>query len=178
MFHRRLHGPCPLLWRVVARGPEVEPSICDLAHNGAALAYLPDYTDRKEFWTLDGNLVRWVGVALLDVDGALRIWPVFVLGRRFSGLVAFSRGIRLLVPPLLARIHSLLREHFGRRSYQGLLAAAQHPNQEQEHDKSCEHDCPCRPSIGSAHADVVGHNVANLPTEPINGVRHQAASVG
>ena len=115
MFHRRLHGPCPLLWRVVARGPEVEPSICDLAHNGAALAYLPDYTDRKEFWTLDGNLVRWVGVALLDVDGALRIWPVFVLGRRFSGLVAFSRGIRLLVPPLLARIHSLLREHFGRR---------------------------------------------------------------
>jgi hypothetical protein len=27
-------------------------------------AYLPAYTDRKEFWTLDGDTVRWLGVVL------------------------------------------------------------------------------------------------------------------
>jgi protein-S-isoprenylcysteine O-methyltransferase Ste14 len=53
-------------------------------------AYLPAYTDRKEFWTLDGDAIRWLGVVLFAVGGALRIWPVFVLGRRFSGLVAIQ----------------------------------------------------------------------------------------
>jgi len=53
-------------------------------------AYLPAYTDRKEFWTLDGDTIRWLGVALFAAGGALRLWPVFVLGHRFSGLVAIQ----------------------------------------------------------------------------------------
>jgi protein-S-isoprenylcysteine O-methyltransferase Ste14 len=53
-------------------------------------AYLPAYTDRKEFWTLDGDAIRWLGVVLFAAGGVLRIWPVFVLGRRFSGLVAIQ----------------------------------------------------------------------------------------
>ena len=53
-------------------------------------AYLPAYTDRKGLWTIDGDAVRWVGVALFASGGALRIWPVFVLGHRFSGLVAIQ----------------------------------------------------------------------------------------
>lgn len=59
-------------------------------------AYLPAYTDRKGFWTLDGDTIRWLGVALFVAGGALRIWPVFVLGRRFSGLVAIQPGHRLV----------------------------------------------------------------------------------
>jgi protein-S-isoprenylcysteine O-methyltransferase Ste14 len=60
---------------------------------GLLLAYLPAYTDRKDVWTLDGDTVRWLGVVLFAAGGALRLWPVFVLGRRFSGLVApSSRG--------------------------------------------------------------------------------------
>ncbi len=55
---------------------------------GLLAAYLPAYTDRKEFWILDGDTIRWLGVVLFAAGGALRIWPVFVLGRRFSGLVA------------------------------------------------------------------------------------------
>jgi hypothetical protein len=35
-----------------------------------------------------GDGVRWAGVALLAIGGILRLAPVFVLGRRFSGLVA------------------------------------------------------------------------------------------
>src|SRR5437764_4574623 len=49
-------------------------------------AYLPAYTDRKEFWTFDGDAIRWLGVVLFAAGGALRIWRVFVLGHRFSGL--------------------------------------------------------------------------------------------
>ncbi len=59
-------------------------------------AYLPAYTDRKEFWTLDGDTIRWLGVFLFAGGGALRIWPVFVLGRRFSGLVAIQPGHTLV----------------------------------------------------------------------------------
>ena len=53
-------------------------------------AYLPAYTDRKDLWTIDGDVIRWLGVALFAAGGALRIWPVFVLGHRFSGLVAIQ----------------------------------------------------------------------------------------
>ena len=63
---------------------------------GLLAGYLPAYTDRTGLWTLDGESVRWLGVALFAAGGALRIWPVFVLGRRFSGLVAIQPGHTLV----------------------------------------------------------------------------------
>src|SRR5438093_4334257 len=63
---------------------------------GLVNAYLPAYTDRKELWTIDGDTIRWLGVVLFTAGGALRIWPVFVLGRRFSGLVAIQSGHALV----------------------------------------------------------------------------------
>jgi protein-S-isoprenylcysteine O-methyltransferase Ste14 len=59
---------------------------------GLLAAYLPAYTDRQGFWIIDGETIRWVGAVLFAAGGALRIWPVFVLGRRFSGLVAIQPG--------------------------------------------------------------------------------------
>jgi len=53
--------------------------------------FLPAYTDRIDFWTIDGDAIRWSGVAIFAAGGVLRLWPVFVLGRRFSGLVAIQR---------------------------------------------------------------------------------------
>ena len=58
--------------------------------------WLPACTDRLDFWTIDGDAVRWLGVALVAAGGALRIWPVFVLGPRFSGLVAIQPGHTLM----------------------------------------------------------------------------------
>jgi protein-S-isoprenylcysteine O-methyltransferase Ste14 len=58
--------------------------------------YLPAYTDRKDLWTLDEDTVRWLGVGLFAAGGLLRIWAVFVLGRRFSGLVAIQPGHTLV----------------------------------------------------------------------------------
>jgi protein-S-isoprenylcysteine O-methyltransferase Ste14 len=54
--------------------------------------YLPAYTDRIDFWTLDGDEVRWLGIILYVVGGVVRLAPVFILGRRFSGLVAIQPG--------------------------------------------------------------------------------------
>jgi protein-S-isoprenylcysteine O-methyltransferase Ste14 len=80
---------------------------------GLLSAWLPAYTDRKEFWILDGDVVRWIGVALYAAGGALRIWPVFVLGRRFSGLVAIQPGHTLVTDG----IYRVIRNP----SYLGLL---------------------------------------------------------
>jgi hypothetical protein len=35
-------------------------------------AYLPAYADRKEFWTIDGDTIRWLGVVLFAAGGGRR----------------------------------------------------------------------------------------------------------
>jgi protein-S-isoprenylcysteine O-methyltransferase Ste14 len=80
---------------------------------GLLLAYVPAYTDRTDVWTLDGDAIRWLGVVLFAAGGALRIWPVFVLGRRFSGLVAIQSGHTLVT----SGVYGVIRHP----SYLGLL---------------------------------------------------------
>ncbi len=71
---------------------------------GLLSAFLPAYTDRLDVWTFGGDGVRWLGVFLFAVGGALRIWPVFVLGNRFSGLVAIQPGHRLVTDGIYGSI--------------------------------------------------------------------------
>jgi protein-S-isoprenylcysteine O-methyltransferase Ste14 len=71
---------------------------------GLLSAFLPAYTDRKDFWVIDGDAIRWLGVALYIVGGALRMWPVFVLSDRFSGLVAIQPGHRLVTDGIYGMI--------------------------------------------------------------------------
>jgi len=80
---------------------------------GLVNAYLPAYTDRVGFWIIDGDTIRWLGVALFAAGGALRIWPVFVLGNRFSGLVAIQPGHALVT----SGVYGVIRHP----SYLGLL---------------------------------------------------------
>ena len=58
-------------------------------------AYFPAYTDRIDFLTFGGEATRWLGFILYTAGGVLRLAPVFVLGRRFSGLVAIQPEHRL-----------------------------------------------------------------------------------
>ncbi|HWB58530.1 MAG TPA: isoprenylcysteine carboxylmethyltransferase family protein [Chthoniobacteraceae bacterium] len=63
---------------------------------GLVDAWLPAFTDRHDFWTFGGDCVRWAGVAVYLIGAGLRLWPVFVLGDRFSGLVAIQPGHKLV----------------------------------------------------------------------------------
>lgn len=55
-------------------------------------AIVPPCTDRIGLWTIDGEVARWTGVALCTAGGALRLWPVFVLGSASAGWSPFSRA--------------------------------------------------------------------------------------
>ena len=88
--------------------------------------------DRVGYWTVDGNTIRWLGVVLFGVGGALRIWPVFVLGNRFSGLVAIQPGHTLVTngiygvirhPSYLGLLMNSLGWAFAFRSLVGVLLA-------------------------------------------------------
>jgi protein-S-isoprenylcysteine O-methyltransferase Ste14 len=100
---------------------------------GLLLAFLPAYTDRKSFWTVDSDAIRWVGVLSFAVGGALRIWPVYVLGNRFSGLVAIQPGHTLVTngvygvirhPSYLGLLINSLGWSLAFRSLIGVLLAA------------------------------------------------------
>ncbi len=77
------------------------------------LALLPPYLDGRDLWTTDDVVTPYIGLALLAAGGALRLAPVFVLGRRFTGLVAIQEGHRLETGGL----YRLIRHP----SYAGLL---------------------------------------------------------
>jgi hypothetical protein len=64
--------------------------ICGFCGGGLASASAPAWSDCNELWVIDGDAVRWLGVILFVPGGALRIWPVYVLGNRFRGDVAVT----------------------------------------------------------------------------------------
>jgi protein-S-isoprenylcysteine O-methyltransferase Ste14 len=55
-------------------------------------AVLPPWCDANDRWVVDGDVARYSGVVVGAIGMVLRLWPVFVLGRRFSGLVAIQSG--------------------------------------------------------------------------------------
>lgn len=73
---------------------------------GLLLAFFPAYTDRLGLLVFGGNGVRWLGVVLFTAGGVLRLWPVFVLGPRFSGLVAIQQGHTLVTDGIYSRIRN------------------------------------------------------------------------
>jgi len=80
---------------------------------GIGLAFFPAWTDRMGFFVFGGETLRWFGIALFTLGGVLRLYPAFVLGRRFSGLVAIQEGHTLVTDG----IYSYVRNP----SYLGLL---------------------------------------------------------
>ena len=60
-----------------------------------AIAWLPPHTDRLNWWTIDGNAVRYTGLTLYLLGGVIRLIPVFELKNRFSAWVAVQEGHQL-----------------------------------------------------------------------------------
>lgn len=82
---------------------------------GIVSAWLPAYTDRHDLLCIDGDAVRWLGVVLYAAGGALRLWPVYMLGNRFSGLVAIQPGHTLMTQGIYRYVRN--------PSYLGLLVS-------------------------------------------------------
>jgi protein-S-isoprenylcysteine O-methyltransferase Ste14 len=80
-----------------------------------ALTVLPPYLDGRKLWTTDEIVTPYIGLVLWTLGSALRVAAVFVLGRRFTGLVAIQEGHRLQTGSL----YRLIRHP----SYAGLLLA-------------------------------------------------------
>jgi protein-S-isoprenylcysteine O-methyltransferase Ste14 len=80
---------------------------------GSLDGWLPAYSDRVGLLTFGGEDVRWAGVILFTLGGILRLWPVFILGRRFSGLVAIQKDHHLVTDGIYKTIRN--------PSYLGLL---------------------------------------------------------
>lgn len=83
---------------------------------GLVCGWLPAFDDRHGILTIDGDAVRWLGLFVFAVAGALRIWPVYVLRDRFSGLVAIQPGHTLVT----TGIYSTIRHP----SYLGMVLTA------------------------------------------------------
>jgi len=71
----------------------------------AATVSLP-YMDRRDIWTFDGDAARYTGLLVITAGGVLRVWPFFVLGRRFSGLVAIQENHTLVTDGIYRTIRN------------------------------------------------------------------------
>jgi protein-S-isoprenylcysteine O-methyltransferase Ste14 len=94
----------------MSRGVRDDPAdrriFAPLVLGSLVLAWLPPWADRHGILTFDGDAVRWLGLALLAAGSVLRIWPIFVLGHRFSGFVAIQPGHELVTTGLYAVIRN------------------------------------------------------------------------
>lgn len=84
-----------------------------LAILSVGLGLLPSWSDVHEVWVVDRDTIRYVGVVLFTIGLGLRLAPTFILGRRFSGLVAIQPGHTLETRGLYS--------HIRHPSYLGLL---------------------------------------------------------
>jgi protein-S-isoprenylcysteine O-methyltransferase Ste14 len=64
--------------------------LAPLMLGSVVVTLLPPYLERIDRWTFDGDAARYAGLVLVALGTTLRMWPVFVLGHRFSGLVAIQ----------------------------------------------------------------------------------------
>jgi protein-S-isoprenylcysteine O-methyltransferase Ste14 len=55
---------------------------------GLAMGWLSAYTDRRNIWTIGGNITRDIGLSMFLVGCTLRVAAMLILGPRFSVWVA------------------------------------------------------------------------------------------
>ena len=104
---------------------------------GVIDAWLPAYTDRIDFLTFGAEAVRWAGVVLYTAGGVLRLAPVFVLGRRFSGLVAIQPGHRLVTTGLYNHSPPELSRAFHSCAWLGIGLPLRRRGDHRRHDARC-----------------------------------------
>jgi protein-S-isoprenylcysteine O-methyltransferase Ste14 len=56
---------------------------------------VPPYCDRRDLFTIDGDIIRYLGLVICVVGSVIRIAAIFALGHRFSGVVAIQPDHKL-----------------------------------------------------------------------------------
>ena len=59
---------------------------------GLLLGYLPAYTDREDFWTLDGDTLRWIGVRSLAWGRCCGFGPSLFWATASAAWLQFNMG--------------------------------------------------------------------------------------
>jgi protein-S-isoprenylcysteine O-methyltransferase Ste14 len=70
--------------------------LAPLVELSLAIAAVPPYADRRDFITIDGDLTRYFGLALMSLGAVLRVGPMFVLGQRFTWPLASQERHNLI----------------------------------------------------------------------------------
>ena len=91
---------------LVAEGQRAFPNAIVRANKRDTDYWLSEANMLAAPWTIDGDTVRWIGVVLYAGGGVPRLWPVFLLGSRFSGLVAIQPGHTLVTDGIYRTIRN------------------------------------------------------------------------
>jgi protein-S-isoprenylcysteine O-methyltransferase Ste14 len=78
-----------------------------------AMIIVPPYCDRRDHFTMDGDMMRYLGLVVCIVGSVIRLAAVFALGHRFSGVVAIQPDHKLKTDGIYL--------HVRHPSYTGLL---------------------------------------------------------
>lgn len=93
-------------------------------------AWLPPHLDRLNFWSIDGDICRYLGLIVTAIGGYIRLATIFELGHRFSIFVAVQPDHQLKTdgfyafvrhPSYLGALLSMIGWALVFRSFIGLL---------------------------------------------------------
>jgi protein-S-isoprenylcysteine O-methyltransferase Ste14 len=75
--------------------PESKRIIFPIIVLSLVMIVVPPYCDRRDLFTIDGDMMRYLGLVVCIVGSVIRIAAVFALGHRFSGVVAIQPDHKL-----------------------------------------------------------------------------------
>lgn len=93
--------------------PESKRIIFPIIAVSLLLIIVPPYCDRRDLLTIDGDVIRYLGLVICIVGSVIRFAAVFALGHRFSGVVAIQPDHKLKTDGIY--------RHVRHPSYTGLL---------------------------------------------------------
>jgi protein-S-isoprenylcysteine O-methyltransferase Ste14 len=78
-----------------SHSPESKRILLPIIALSLVMIPIPPYCDRRDLFTIDGDMIRYLGLVICMVGSVIRIAAVFALGHRFSGVVAIQPDHKL-----------------------------------------------------------------------------------
>jgi protein-S-isoprenylcysteine O-methyltransferase Ste14 len=78
-----------------SHSPESKRILFPIIVLSLVMIVVPPYCDRRDLFTIDGDVTRYLGLAVYIIGSLIRLAAVFALGHRFSGVVAIQPDHKL-----------------------------------------------------------------------------------